>query len=98
MVDELMTNLTDTRKDIFGNTPVTVLRGATGLVLPDTPTQNKLFADVAKMGLSAEDEGAYAEAARAVASAKDSIDSKPVIQSSNSIRVNMRSIFDSIKI
>lgn len=78
--------------------PITLLQGAVGLVIPDTPTQNNTFSKVADMGLDGGLESIYAEAARAIADAKDSIDSRPMVQSTNPLRAELSSIFDKIEI
>lgn len=88
--------------DMFAGTPtgssdpVNLLSGAVGLAVPDTPTENRLFGSIAGMNLGKDLEQIYAEAARAVAGAKDSIESQPMIQSTNPLRTELRNVFDHI--
>ena len=82
----------------FGSDPMNLLTGATGLAVPDTATENQLFGNIAGMNLDGGLEQIYAEAARAVASAKDSIESQPMIQSTNPLRDELRTIFDRVEI
>lgn len=76
----------------------TLLQGATGLVAPSTSTENSLFSKVADMNLADGLEGIYAEAARAIAAAKDKLSSRPMIQSRNPLRAELGSIFDSLDV
>lgn len=89
------TNMFD---DLFNGTPTTMLQGGVGFAVPETNTQNQLFSQVADMNLSGGLESIYAEAARAIANAKDSIDSRPMIQSTNPLRAELGSIFDRIEV
>ena len=82
----------------FGGAPMNLLTGAVGLAVPDTATENQLFGDIAGMNLGGGLEQIYAEAARAVASAKDSVESQPMIQSTNPLRDELRTIFDRVEI
>ena len=88
--------------DMFGNllggTPTALLQGSVGLAVPETQTQNQMFSQVADMNLGGGLESIYAEAARAIANAKDSIDSRPMIQSTNPLRAELGSIFDRIEV
>lgn len=83
---------------MFGGDPMNLLTGAVGLAVPDTATENNLFGSVAGMNLGGGLEQIYAEAARAVASAKDSIESQPMIQSTNPLRDELRNIFDRLEV
>lgn len=83
---------------MFGGDPVNLLTGAVGLAVPDTASENQLFGNIAGMNLGGGLEQIYAEAARAVASAKDSIESQPMIQSTNPLRDELRTIFDRLEI
>ena len=83
---------------MFGGDPMNLLTGAVGLAVPDTATENNLFGSIAGMNLDGGLEQIYAEAARAVASAKDSIESQPMIQSTNPLRDELRSIFDRLEV
>ena len=96
---------TMTNADIFGGTnnqqnggTLNLLSGAVGLAVPDTPTENNLFGAVSGMNLGSDLEKIYAEAARAIAGAKDSIDSQPMLQSNNPLRAELGSIFDRIDV
>lgn len=80
------------------STPITMLRGSVGLAVPETQTQNQMYSQVADMNLSSGLESIYAEAARAIANARDSIDSRPMIQSTNPLRAELSSIFDRIEV
>ena len=91
--------------DIFGGSsnhqsgsPVNLLTGAVGLAVPDTQTENNLFGAVSGMNLGSDLEKIYAEAARAIAGAKDSIESQPMLQSDNPLRAELGSIFDRIEV
>lgn len=84
--------------NLFGGSPMNVLSGAVGLAVPETPKENQLFGDIAGMNLGGGLEQIYAEAARAVASAKDSIESQPMIQSNNPLRAELSTIFDRLEI
>lgn len=84
--------------NLFGGTPTALLQGAVGLAVPETQTQNQMFSQVADMNLGGGLESIYAEAARAIANAKDSIDSRPMIQSTNPLRAELGSIFDRIEV
>lgn len=84
--------------NLFGGSPMNVLSGAVGLAVPETPKENQLFGDIAGMNLGGGLEQIYAEAARAVASAKDSIESQPMIQSTNPLRDELSTIFDRLEI
>ena len=81
-----------------GGDPMNLLNGAVGLAVPDTATENNLFGRIAGMNLDGGLEQIYAEAARAVAGAKDSIESQPMIQSTNPLRGELRTIFDRLEI
>ena len=81
-----------------GGDPMNLLTGAVGLAVPDTATENNLFGRIAGMNLDGGLEQIYAEAARAVAGAKDSIESQPMIQSTNPLRGELRTIFDRLEI
>ena len=83
---------------MIGGDPMNLLTGAVGLAVPDTATENNLFGSIAGMNLDGGLEQIYAEAARAVASAKDSIESQPMIQSTNPMRDELRSIFDRLEV
>lgn len=83
---------------MFGGDPMNLLTGAVGLAVPDTASENQLYGNIAGMNLGGELEQIYAEAARAVASAKDSIESQPMIQSTNPLRGELRTIFDRLEI
>lgn len=89
---------TDMFSNLFGGTPTTLLQGSVGLAVPETQTQNQMFSQVADMNLGGGLESIYAEAARAIANAKDSIDSRPMIQSTNPLRAELGSIFDRIEV
>ena len=89
---------TDMFGDLFGGTPTALLQGAVGLAVPETQTQNQMFSQVADMGLGGGLESIYAEAARAIANAKDSIESRPMVQSTNPLRAELGSIFDRIEV
>lgn len=81
-----------------GGDPMNLLTGAVGLAIPDTASENQLFGNIAGMNLDGGLEQIYAEAARAVAGAKDSIESQPMIQSTNPLRGELRTIFDRLEI
>lgn len=81
-----------------GGDPMNLLNGAVGLAVPDTASENQLFGNIAGMNLDGGLEQIYAEAARAVAGAKDSIESQPMIQSTNPLRDELRTIFDRLEI
>lgn len=81
-----------------GGDPMNLLTGAVGLAVPDTASENQLFGNIAGMNLDGGLEQIYAEAARAVAGAKDSIESQPMIQSTNPLRGELRTIFDRLEI
>lgn len=81
----------------FGGDPMNLLTGAVGLAVPDTASENQLFGNIAGMNLGGGLEQIYAEAARAVAGAKDSIESQPMIQSTNPLRDELRTIFDRLE-
>lgn len=89
---------TSTVDSLFGNTPATLLQGSTGLVLPDTRKENELFSGIADMGLDGQTEAVYAEMAKGIAGASDSIASKPMIQSTNPLRAELSSLFDKINV
>lgn len=84
--------------DMFGGGSVNLLQGATGIAVPETPTENQLFGGIANMGLNSTLEQIYAEAARAIAGAKDNIESQPIIQSNNPLRAELGAIFDKIEV
>lgn len=88
----------DVFNSLFGDAPTTMLQGTVGLAVPETPTQNQMFSKVADMNLSGGLEGIYAEAARAIANARDSIDSRPMLQSTNPLRAELGSLFDRIEV
>lgn len=81
-----------------GGDPMNLLNGAVGLAVPGTASENQLFGNIAGMNLDGGLEQIYAEAARAVAGAKDSIESQPMIQSTNPLRGELRTIFDRLEI
>lgn len=82
---------------MVGGDPMNLLTGAVGLAVPDTASENQLYGNIAGMNLGGGLEQIYAEAARAVASAKDSIESQPMIQSTNPLRDELRTIFDRLE-
>lgn len=84
--------------NLFSGSPIALLQGSVGLVLPETQTQNQLFSQIADMNLGGGLESIYAEASRAIADAKDSIDSRPMLQSTNPLRAELGSIFDRIEV
>lgn len=86
------------KDDMFAGTPTALLQGSVGLAVPETRSQNQLFSMVADMNLGGGLESIYAEAARAIANARDSIDSRPMIQSTNPLRAELGSIFDRIEV
>lgn len=91
----------NTITDLFaglGGQETTLLRGPVGLVAPSTPTEADLFSGIADLGLEGPIEGVYAEIARAVASAKDKIAGRPMIQSHNPLRDELGALFDSLDI
>ena len=81
-----------------GGDPMNLLNGAVGLAIPDTASENQLYGNIAGMNLDGGLEQIYAEAARAVAGAKDSIESQPMIQSTNPLRDELRNIFDRLEV
>lgn len=81
-----------------GGDPMNLLNGAVGLAVPDTASENQLYGNIAGMNLDGGLEQIYAEVARAVAGAKDSIESQPMIQSTNPLRGELRTIFDRLEI
>ena len=81
-----------------GGDPMNLLNGAVGLAVPDTASENQLYGNIAGMNLDGGLEQIYAEAARAVAGAKDSIESQPMIQSTNPLRDELRNIFDRLEV
>ena len=83
--------------NLFGGSPMNVLSGAVGLAVPETPKENQLFGDIAGMNLGGELEQIYAEAARAIGAASDSISSRPMIQSNNPLRAELGTIFDGLE-
>lgn len=85
-------------RQMFGGDPMNLLTGAVGLAVPDTASENQLYGNIAGMNLDGGLEQIYAEAARAVAGAKDSIESQPMIQSANPLRDELRTIFDRLEI
>lgn len=84
--------------NLFGGSPMNVLSGAVGLAVPETPKENKLFGDIAGMNLGGGLEQIYAEAARAIGAASDSISSQPMIQSNNPLRAELSTIFDRLDV
>lgn len=88
--------------DLFASNPIqsplNLLSGSVGVAVPTTETENQLFGNIANMGFDKSLESIYAEAARAIASAKDSIASQPMVQSTNPLRSELSSIFDSISV
>lgn len=84
--------------DMFSNEPITFLQGGVGIAIPETESQNTMFSGVAAMSLDKELESIYAEAARAIADAKDSINSRPMVQSTNPLRAELSSIFDRLEV
>ena len=75
-----------------------VLSGAVGLAVPETAKENQLFGDIAGMNLGGGLEQIYAEAARAIGAASDSISSQPMIQSNNPLRAELSTIFDRLEV
>lgn len=84
--------------NLFGGSPMNVLSGAVGLAVPETPKENQLFGDIAGMNLGGGLEHIYAEAARAIVAASDSISSQPMIQSNNPLRAELSTIFDRLEV
>lgn len=84
--------------NMLGNTPLALLSGVSGVVVPDTPTQNTLFSGIADMGLSKSLETVYAESAKAIADIKDNLNSEPMLQSSDPLRNEISSLFDRIEV
>lgn len=84
--------------NLFGGSPMNVLSGAVGLAVPETPKENQLFGDIAGMNLGGGLEQIYAEAARAIGAASDSISSQPMIQSNNPLRAELSTIFDRLDV
>lgn len=84
--------------NLFGGSPMNVLSGAVGLAVPETSKENQLFGDIAGMNLGGSLEQIYAEAARAIATASDSISSQPMIQSNNPLRAELSTIFDRLEV
>lgn len=84
--------------DLFGGNPLNLLNGSVGLAVPETDTENRLFGDVANMGLDAGLEQIYAEAARAIGAASDSISNQPMIQFNNPLRAELSTIFDRLDV
>lgn len=82
----------------FGGSPMNVLSGAVGLAVPETAKENQLFGDIAGMNLGGGLEQIYAEAARAIGAASDSISSQPMIQSNNPLRAELSTIFDRLEV
>lgn len=91
-------NTASVTPSLFGGEPMNLLAGGVGLAVPETKTENKLFGDIANMGLSNSLESIYVEAARAIANAKDSIDSRPMIQSTNPLRDELRYLFNKVEV
>lgn len=83
---------------VFGTQPTALLQGSTGLVVPETRKENELFSGIADMGLTGQQEAVYAEMAKGIAGASDSINSRPMIQSTNPLRVELSSLFDRINV
>lgn len=83
---------------LFGGSPMNLLSGAVGLAVPETPKENQLFGDIAGMNLGGGLEQIYAEAARAIGAASDSISSQPMIQSNNPLRAELSTIFDHLEV
>ena len=83
---------------MFGSDPMNVLSGAVGLAVPETAKENQLFGDIAGMNLGGGLEQIYAEAARAIGAASDSISSQPMIQSNNPLRAELSTIFDRLEV
>lgn len=84
--------------NLFGGSPMNLLSGAVGLAVPETPKENQLFGDIAGMNLGGGLEQIYAEAARAIGAASDSISSQPMIQSNNPLRAELSTIFDHLEV
>ena len=84
--------------NLFGSSPMNVLSGAVGLAVPETAKENQLFGDIAGMNLGGGLEQIYAEAARAIGAASDSISSQPMIQSNNPLRAELSTIFDRLEV
>lgn len=78
--------------------PVSLLHGSVGIAVPETQTENALFSGIAGLGLNSSLEQIYAEAAKSIAGLKDSMDSKPVIQSDNPLRNELSALFDRIEV
>lgn len=78
--------------------PTNVLSSPLGFVVPDSPTENQLFGGIASMGLDSGLEGLYAVAGKAVAGLRDSIDSQPMVQSTNALRDELAYLFDRIEV
>lgn len=87
-----------TDQPLMDATPTTLLQGSVGLAVPETQTENRLYAGIADMGLGGGLESIYAEAARAIAGARDKMDSRPMIQSDNPLRAELGEFFDTIEI
>lgn len=75
-----------------------LLSSAVGIAVPETSTENDLFGAVGGMKLSSDLEKVYAEAAKAIASAKDSVESQPMLQSNNPLRAELGALFDKIDV
>ena len=84
--------------NLFGGSPMNVLSGSVGLAVPETAKENQLFGDIAGMNLGGGLEQIYAEAARAIGAASDSISSQPMIQSNNPLRAELSTIFDRLEV
>lgn len=90
-------NLFGTPIDLFGG-PMNLLSGAVGLAVPETTKENHLFGGIADMNLGSVLEPIYAEAARAIGAASDSITSQPMLQSNNPLRDELSTIFDRLEV
>lgn len=84
--------------DLFGGDPLNVLSGSIGLAVPETQKENQLFGGIANMNLGGNLEQIYAEAARAISAASDSISTQPMIKSDNPLRAELGAIFDRIEV
>lgn len=76
------------------NNPVNLLSGSVGVVAPESSNENKLFGVIGNMNLGADLERIYAEAARAISQAKDSVESRDMLQFNNPLRKELGALFD----
>lgn len=84
--------------DLFSGTPINVLGGSVGLAVPQTEKENRLFGGIANMNLNGDLEKIYAEAARAIGEASDTLSSQPMLQSNNPLRAELSTIFDKLDV